>query len=68
MINSYVIGDRCTDIELAQRADLKGILVKTGYGLGDIEYVLPVSTFKPVHIAGNLLDAVRWIIEKDDRH
>lgn len=68
MTNSYVIGDRCTDIELAQRADLKGILVRTGYGLGDIEYVLPRSTFKPVHIASDLLDAVRWIIERDDRH
>lgn len=67
MANSYVIGDRCTDIELAQRADIKGILVKTGYGLGDIEYVLPRSPFQPEHIADDLLDAVRWIIEKDDR-
>ncbi len=67
MTNSYVIGDRCTDIELAERSNLRGILVKTGYGLGDIEYVLPGSPFKPVHIASDLLDAVRWIIEKDDR-
>jgi len=67
MTNSYVIGDRCTDIELAKRADLEGILVKTGYGLGDIEYVLPGSPLKPAYIAGDLLDAVRWIIEKDDR-
>jgi D-glycero-D-manno-heptose 1,7-bisphosphate phosphatase len=67
MTNSYVIGDRCTDIELAERSNLRGILVKTGYGLGDIEYVLPGSPFKPVHIAINLLDAVRWIIERDDR-
>ncbi|MBW1796907.1 MAG: HAD family hydrolase [Deltaproteobacteria bacterium] len=66
MTNSYVIGDRCTDIELAQRADLKGILVKTGYGLGDIEYVLPRSPFKPAYIASDLLDAVRWIIKRDE--
>ena len=66
--NSYVIGDRCMDIEMAQRADLKGILVKTGYGLGDIEYILPRSPFKPVHIASDLLNAVRWILERDDRH
>ncbi|MBW1703766.1 MAG: HAD family hydrolase [Deltaproteobacteria bacterium] len=63
MRSSYVIGDRITDIELAHRANLKGILVKTGYGLGDIEYVLPHSPFKPVHIAKDLLHAVRWIIE-----
>ena len=68
MTHSYVIGDRCTDIEMAQRADLEGILVKTGYGLGDIEYVLPGSPFKPIHVASDLLDAVRWIIERDDRY
>ena len=63
MANSYVIGDRCTDIEMAHRANLKGILVTTGYGLGDIEYVLPRSPFQPVHIARDLLHAVRWILE-----
>jgi len=67
MKNSYMIGDRCTDIELAHRASLKGILVTTGYGLGDIKYVLPRSSFQPVHIAKELLAAVRWIIEKDGR-
>jgi D-glycero-D-manno-heptose 1,7-bisphosphate phosphatase len=64
MENSYVIGDRCMDMELAHRSNLKGILVTTGYGLGDIEYVLPQSPFKPLHIAEDLLHAVRWIIEK----
>ena len=62
--NSYLIGDRCMDMELAYRSNLKGILVTTGYGLGDIEYVLPRSPFKPLHIAEDLLNAVRWIIEK----
>ena len=64
MENSYVISDRCMDMELAHRSKLKGILVTTGYGLGDIEYVLPHSPFKPLHIAEDLLHAVRWIIEK----
>ena len=32
MDNSYVIGDRYSDIELALRSDMKGILVATGYG------------------------------------
>lgn len=59
---SYVIGDRVSDIELAQRCNLKGILVKTGYGLGELEYVFPHSPFEPLHIAEDLLDAVRWII------
>ena len=67
MENSYLIGDRCMDMELAHRSNLKGILVATGYGLGDIEYVLPRSPYKPLHIAENLLHAVRWIIEKEKR-
>ncbi|MBE9572576.1 MAG: HAD family hydrolase [Proteobacteria bacterium] len=64
MKNSYVIGDRCSDIELAERSNLQGIMVRTGYGLGDIEYVLPHKPFKPLYIARDLLHAVRWIIEQ----
>ena len=64
MKNSYVIGDRCSDIELAERSNLQGIMVTTGYGLGDIEYVLPYRPFKPLHIAKDLLHAVRWVIEQ----
>lgn len=62
---SYVIGDRLSDIELSHRSQLKGILVTTGYGLGDLRYVLPYSPFQPVHVAKDLLHAVRWIIEND---
>jgi len=63
---SFVVGDMCTDMELAHRAGLKGVLVKTGYGLGEIEYVLPEKTAKPAHVAEDLLDAVRWIIGSGD--
>jgi D-glycero-D-manno-heptose 1,7-bisphosphate phosphatase len=64
MDNSYVIGDRYSDIELALRSDMKGILVTTGYGQGDIDYVFPRLSFKPSHIARDLLHGVRWIIEE----
>ena len=66
MDNSYVIGDRYSDIELALRSDMKGILVTTGYGQGDIDYVFPRLSFKPAHIARDLLHAVRWIIEEQE--
>ena len=62
---SYVVGDRHTDLQFAQNAGLKGILVKTGYGLGEIEYILPQNPLKPVYIADDLLDAVQWILEKE---
>lgn len=62
MSNSYVIGDRSTDIEMAVRANLKGILVETGYGLGEINHVLPHKAAKPAYVAKDLLHAVRWIL------
>lgn len=63
MANSYVVGDSYSDIDMAHRSNLKGILVTTGYGLGEIDYVLPGRPNNPVHIAKDLLHAVRWIIE-----
>jgi D-glycero-D-manno-heptose 1,7-bisphosphate phosphatase len=62
LASSYVVGDRATDLEMAQRFGLKGILVTTGYGRGEIDYVLPRSMVHPAHIAKDLLDAARWIV------
>ena len=62
MSNSYVVGDRYSDIELANRLNLKGILVKTGYGRGEIEYILPGKK-QPAYIAEDLLRAVEWIVK-----
>lgn len=67
MSNSYVVGDRYVEIELASHLKLKGILVKTGYGLGEIEYILPQKTTKPAHVAEDLLGAVKWILNEDKR-
>ncbi len=63
---SFVVGDMCTDMELAQRAGVPGVMVKTGYGLGEIEYILPRKTAKPAHLAEDLLDAVRWILGRGE--
>jgi len=65
MSNSYVVGDRYVDIELAIRLNLTGVLVKTGYGLGEMEYVIPEMPLKPNHVAEDLLDAVKWILNQE---
>jgi len=67
MSSSYVVGDRYTDMELARRSNLKGVLVETGYGLGDIEYLLPNKSVKPDHIAKDLLGAVQWILDIENK-
>jgi D-glycero-D-manno-heptose 1,7-bisphosphate phosphatase len=62
-----MIGDMCMDMELARNANIKGIMVKTGYGLGEIEYRLPKTNLRPLYIADDLLSAVRWILKNDKR-
>ncbi|OGH88674.1 MAG: hypothetical protein A3J93_01090 [Candidatus Magasanikbacteria bacterium RIFOXYC2_FULL_42_28] len=57
---SYTIGDRTADYELAQRAGLKFIGVKTGYALKDGHYKIVV---RPL-LAKNLFSAVKKIIKK----
>jgi D-glycero-D-manno-heptose 1,7-bisphosphate phosphatase len=65
---SFMVGDMCSDLEFADRAGIKSIMVKTGYGLGEIEYVLPRKEVRPIHIARNLLDAVQWIIHGEEAY
>ncbi len=64
MDRSYVIGDRWLDIEFAHNANLPGILVLTGYGMGELEYIVPQKKIKPVFVAQDLLRAIRWILEQ----
>jgi D-glycero-D-manno-heptose 1,7-bisphosphate phosphatase len=47
---------------MARNAGLKGVLVKTGYGMGEIEHVLPHSAVAPDRIASDLLEGVKWIV------
>jgi len=65
MDRSFVIGDRWIDIEFAYKAGLPGILVLTGYGRGDLEYVIPRKKTKPVFVAEDLLRAVTWLLKQD---
>lgn len=67
MTGSYVVGDRCLDMELARRSNLEGILILTGYGRGEVDYVLPKSAARPAHIAEDLLEAARWIVSLERR-
>lgn len=59
---SYVVGDRLKDMEFAKACGLLGIMVETGYGRGEIEYLLSASAHKPAKIAADLREAVEWIL------
>jgi D-glycero-D-manno-heptose 1,7-bisphosphate phosphatase len=60
---SYAVGDRYRDIETAFNAGVKGILVLTGYGRGEYEYLRVMQQVKPVHVAPDLEEAVEWILQ-----
>jgi D-glycero-D-manno-heptose 1,7-bisphosphate phosphatase len=60
---SYLVGDRFLDVETAVQAGVKGILVLTGYGRGEYEYLSGPRRVEPIHIAADLLAAAAWIIE-----
>src|SRR3990172_815482 len=57
--NTYVIGDKDSDIELARNISAKGILVLTGKGRDEMQKF----SFQPDFVAKDILDAVLWIME-----
>ena len=65
---SFMIGDMCSDMEFANRAGIKGVMVETGYGLGEITYLLPGRKAKPIYLAHDLLDAVQWLTHEENSH
>jgi D-glycero-D-manno-heptose 1,7-bisphosphate phosphatase len=63
---SYMVGDTVKDLEAGRRAGATSVLVLTGYGKGELTYQSHAWTVKPDHIAPDLLDAVRWILEREE--
>ena len=60
---SYLVGDRYSDIQTAANAGAKGILVLTGYGRGEYEYLRAAQKVQPVQVAPDLEAAAEWILQ-----
>ena len=60
--SSYVVGDRWSDIKTAANCGATSILVRTGYGRGDEQYIGPTQQIQPDFKADDLLEAVIWIL------
>jgi D-glycero-D-manno-heptose 1,7-bisphosphate phosphatase len=60
---SFMVGDKATDIDLAHNAGCTGILVQTGFGdrvlSGDYQHHT-----QPDYVAQDLADAVAWILSR----
>jgi D-glycero-D-manno-heptose 1,7-bisphosphate phosphatase len=59
---SWMIGDRYSDIELARNAHVRSAFVLSGYGRGEWEYQRPAWKHQPEMVAEDLLEAVRKIV------
>ncbi len=67
LTKSYVIGDKYSDVEYAHQVGAKGILVLTGYGKGAYEFEKDQWSKGPDFVAGDLYDAVEWIIQQEKK-
>jgi len=61
---SFVVGDRYGDIALAQSVKARAILVRTGYGAGEIQWHSAKWPAAPDFIAKDLADAADWILRQ----
>jgi D-glycero-D-manno-heptose 1,7-bisphosphate phosphatase len=67
LARSYMIGDTGRDIGAGAAAGAVPILVLTGYGRGELEYLKDRWKAEPAFIAEDLLDAAHWILEREAR-
>lgn len=63
LTQSYVVGDKWSDVELAQRAGAKGVLVRTGFAPDDPGNVRPQHVRDPDFTARDLAQAADWIVK-----
>jgi D-glycero-D-manno-heptose 1,7-bisphosphate phosphatase len=61
---SFVVGDRYGDLELAHRAGARGVLVRTGYGAGELAWHAAKWAIQPEYVAEDLEQAVEWILRQ----
>jgi D-glycero-D-manno-heptose 1,7-bisphosphate phosphatase len=61
---SFMVGDRYADIELARNAHARGVLVRTGYGEGELTWHAAKWPVPPNFVAENLAQAIDWILRQ----
>lgn len=59
---SVMVGDKASDLVPAAAVGARGVLVLTGYGVGEWEYRRQTFLVKPDHVADDLLEAVDWVL------
>jgi D-glycero-D-manno-heptose 1,7-bisphosphate phosphatase len=61
---SFVVGDRYGDVKLARNAGAQSVLVRTGYGEGELAWHAAKWTVPPDFVAEDLAQAADWILRR----
>jgi D-glycero-D-manno-heptose 1,7-bisphosphate phosphatase len=64
---SFVVGDRHSDVEVAHCAAARSILVRTGFGEGELAWHAKKWAHQPEFVAADLFEAVEWILQEVQR-
>jgi D-glycero-D-manno-heptose 1,7-bisphosphate phosphatase len=64
---SFVVGDRQSDVELAHCAGARSVLVRTGFGEGELAWHAKNWECQPEFVAADLPEAVEWILQEVPR-
>ncbi len=62
LARSFVVGDRWSDLKTAKACGALPVLVLTGYGRGDAQYIGPTQEVQPAFVGVDLAEAVQWIL------
>jgi D-glycero-D-manno-heptose 1,7-bisphosphate phosphatase len=61
--NSFMVGDKWSDVELGQRAGARTVLVKTGFAADDPGNARPPHLREPDFTAQTIAEAAEWILK-----
>jgi D-glycero-D-manno-heptose 1,7-bisphosphate phosphatase len=64
LARSFVVGDRYGDVEMARNIRARGILVRTGYGEGELAWHSAKWPVQPDFVAEDLSKAADWILRQ----
>jgi D-glycero-D-manno-heptose 1,7-bisphosphate phosphatase len=64
LANSFVVGDRWSDLKTAAACGAVPVLVLTGYGRGDAQYIGPTQKVQPAFVGEDLAAVVQWILTR----